>query len=298
MAGAKRVELLAEVPPTVPNLARSMVTSAVRKVTGKRPSSLPQRQVRVIGVVQDQTRLADYDRVCGFAVRDEVPATWIHVLTFPLQMQLMSAADAPFSLAGIVHVTNSMTLLRPVDVGEKLTLACSYGEPREHRRGVLMDLVGEVYVGDELVWHGVSAYLVRNGRLDGVGPEKVASGVDLPGDLPDVAADNVWRLPANLGRRYGSIAGDYNPIHLSPLAAKAFGFPRAIIHGMWTHARVLAALSHRLPPAYRMDVRFTKPILLPSTVHFGALSTSSRWDAVVRDRKGEKTHLIARISPA
>ena len=50
-------------------------------------------------------------------------------------------------------------------------------------------------------------------------------------------------------------------------AAKPFGFERAIAHGMWTKARCLAAL--RLPDAFTADVRFKKPILLPSTVTFG-----------------------------
>src|SRR5665811_581721 len=214
-------------------------------------------------------------------IRDRVPATWIHVMAFPLQMALLSAADSPFALAGIVHVTNSMSLLRPVSVGERLRLSSSYGPPREHRRGVLIDMIGEAHVGDELVWRGVSAYLVRDATLPGMLPEEQPDGVRLPSDV-EIDADAVWRLPANLGRRCASVSGDINPIHTSALGGKAFGFPRAIIHGMWTHARVLAALEPRLPDTYRMDVRFTKPILLPSSVRFGARHEGNHWTAVVR----------------
>lgn len=229
-------------------------------------------------------------------MRDLVPATWIHVLAFPLQMVLLSAPDSPFALAGIVHVTNSMSLLRPVSVGEELRLTSSYGPPREHRRGVLIDMIGEAYVGDELVWRGVSAYLVRDATLPGMMPEEQPDGVRLPSDV-EVDADTVWRLPANLGRQYSRVSGDMNPIHTSALGGKAFGFPRAIIQGMWTHARVLAALEPRLPDAYRMDVRFTKPILLPSSVKFGAARHGHDWMAVVRPRSGEKTHLVAGVTP-
>ena len=63
------------------------------------------------------------------------------------------------------------------------------------------------------------------------------------------------------------MSGDHNPIHLHALSAKALGFPRAIAHGMWTKARCLASL--RLPDAFAVDVRFKKPILLPSKVTFG-----------------------------
>ena len=111
--------------------------------------SLARGVVRKLSLGQDAGRLAMYDRVCGFSVRNHVPATWIHVLAFPLQMVLLSAPDSPFALAGIVHVTNSMSLLRPVSVGERLRLTSSYGPPREHRRGVLIDMIGEAYVGDE-----------------------------------------------------------------------------------------------------------------------------------------------------
>ena len=76
-----------------------------------------------------------------------------------------------------------------------------------------------------------------------------------------------WRVPGDLGRRYAAVSGDRNPIHLHALSAKAFGFPRAIAHGMWTKARCLAAL--RLPDALTAEVRFKQPILLPSTVTFG-----------------------------
>lgn len=278
-------------PNMVPMLASSMARGAVRKVTGRRPQKLPDREV-VLEVTQDAARLAAYDRVCGFGVRDLVPATWIHVQAFPLQMVLMSAPDAPFALAGIVHVTNSMTMYRPVSVGERLRLSSSYGPPREHRRGVLIDLIGEAYVGDELVWRGDSAYLARDATLPGMLPLDQPDGVNLPSDV-DVDADAVWRLSASLGRQYSAVSADMNPIHTSALGGKAFGFPRAIIQGMWTHARVLAALEPRLPDTYRMDVRFTKPILLPSSVRFGARHDGDHWSAVVRPRSGEKSHLVA-----
>lgn len=281
-------------PRLAPMLVSSMARGLVRRATGRRPATLPQREV-VLTAGQDADRAAAYQRLCGFAVRDLVPATWIHVQAFPLQMELLSAPDSPFALAGIVHVTNSMTLYRPVSVGERLTLTSSYGPPRTHRRGVLIDMVGTAHVGDELVWRGVSAYLARGETLPDMLPEDQPDGVHLPADA-EVGTDTVWRLPADLGRQYARVSGDYNPIHTSALGGRAFGFPRAIIQGMWTHARVLAALEPRLPDAYRMDVRFTKPILLPSSVRFGAHFAGDAWTAVVRERESDKTHLVARLS--
>ncbi len=78
-----------------------------------------------------------------------------------------------------------------------------------------------------------------------------------------------WQLPGDLGRRYAAVSGDHNPIHLYPLTAKAFGFPRQIAHGMWSLARCLAALENRLPDSVTVEASFRKPILLPGSVAFG-----------------------------
>ena len=76
-----------------------------------------------------------------------------------------------------------------------------------------------------------------------------------------------WAAPADTGRRYARVAGDYNPIHLYAVTARLFGFPRAIAHGLWNKARSLAALHAHLPQAgYAVDVRFQKPVLLPTHV--------------------------------
>lgn len=40
---------------------------------------------------------------------------------------------------------------------------------------------------------------------------------------------------------------DLNPIHLHALTAKAFGFPRALAHGMYTSARAFAACLNAAP---------------------------------------------------
>ena len=91
-----------------------------------------------------------------------------------------------------------------------------------------------------------------------------------------------WRVDAATGRRYAAVSGDVNPIHLYPWTARAFGFPRAIAHGMWTAARALAALEGRLPEALSYDVTFGKPLLLPSTVELRTRAVDGGWDVDVR----------------
>ncbi|CAM5538070.1 Putative dehydratase OS=Streptomyces griseus subsp. griseus (strain JCM 4626 / NBRC) OX=455632 GN=SGR_4213 PE=3 SV=1 [Streptomyces griseus subsp. griseus] len=98
------------------------------------------------------------------------------------------------------------------------------------------------------------------------GPRAPDRAATAPEDLP---AHAEWRLPGDLGRRYGAVSGDRNPIHLHPLTARLFGFPRAVAHGMWTVARCLAEADD---PAGIRGVRadFRAPVLLPATVTYAA----------------------------
>jgi hypothetical protein len=117
---------------------------------------------------------------------------------------------------------------------------------------------------------------------------------------PDEAGLTVsaeWRLGGDLGRRYGAVSGDRNPIHMHALTAKPLGFPTAIAHGMWTKARCLAALEGRLPDAFAADVRFRKPIGLPGKVELLSDAGNEEIHFAVRDAKRHTPHLDGRIAP-
>ena len=216
-------------------------------------------------VTIDPDRLTAYSRVCGFDLRGVLPATYPHVLAFPLQLSLMTDASFPFPAVGLVHIYNRITQHRPVRTSETLQITVSATPLEDHPRGQQFSLLSEVRVADELVWEEVSTNLKRGaagGREDaGIPGAELPSAADLP-------ATATWTLPGDLGRRYGSVSGDLNPIHMHPLSARVFGFKSAIAHGMWTKARCLAALGARLPDAFTVEVAFKKPILLPGEVQF------------------------------
>ena len=111
----------------------------------------------------------------------------------------------------------------------------------------------------------------------------------------DAPASAEWKLDGGLGRRYGGVSGDRNPIHMHSLTAKPLGFPAAIAHGMWTKARALAQLGSRLPDSFEIDVRFRKPILLPARVEFAEATTGDETGFAVRDAKRQIPHLDGRI---
>jgi acyl dehydratase len=146
--------------------------------------------------------------------------------------------------------------------------------------------------------------MLRRGKPDAAADPSDAFAVSDPPrpemrTLPDDAPTSAeWRLDGGLGRRYGGVSGDRNPIHMHSLTAKPLGFPAAIAHGMWTKARCLAALDGRLPDAFGVEVRFRKPILLPSKVEFASAERDGETLFSVRNSKREITHLDGRVRPA
>lgn len=271
-----------------PGGALGKVASGLLRKPG-RAASLPDRAYMVMEHTTAVSRLADYSRVTGLALRDSMPATWLHVQTFPLHMEVLAAEDFPFPLAGLVHVTNEMTLHRPVGIGEVLRVAVRAENLRPHAKGAAFDMVGEIHSRDDLVWRGVSTYLSPGATV----PGEAAPALRLA--APDVAPAQEWRLPGDLGRRYAGVSGDSNPIHLSPVTSRLFGFKRPIIHGMWTHARALAALGGALPASYSVRVQFAKPISLPGRVRFAAVEGESGWRLAVVNREG-KPHLVGELT--
>lgn len=275
-----------------PNLT-GLLARAVATSPGRSGDQLPATRVVRREVAIDRDEVAAYAAVCGFALGDALPPTYLHLLAFPLSVQIMAARDFPFALAGLVHVRNRITHHRPVTADEHVDVAVHLADLRPHPKGQQFDVVAEVTVGDERVWSSRSTYLRRGGGdRDGTESTTGAGAVDVTG-LPTTS---VWRIPADIGRQYGAVSGDRNPIHMSSLTARAFGFPKAIAHGMWSKARALAALEGRLPDAFDVDVLFKLPVLLPATVEYATRASGDDWQFAVRSRSG-KPHLAGIVTP-
>jgi len=250
---------------------------------------LPATDVALRDQAIDVEHLAAYQRVCGFRIRDELPPTYLHVLAFPLAVSIMVDRAFPFPLTGLVHLANVIEQRRPIRVDEVVSLRVHAADLRPHDAGRTVDLLATATVGDETVWRSRSTYLRRGKQSKPRPPHHPTPPPDSPAAL--------IRVPGDIGRRYAAVSGDRNPIHLHPLTARAFGFPRAIAHGMWVKARTLAAVEARLPDAFTVEVAFKTPVLLPSTVSLVAARDDQNWALDVRNAKSGKPHLTGSITP-
>ncbi len=275
------------VKAALPALPGAQLVPAVRRTTS---DSVPDTRLELRGVGVDQAQLTRYREVCGFPEAATVPATYPHVLAFPLHLALMTAADFPFAVMGAVHVENTIEQLRPLGADEVFDLSVQATELRRHPRGRTATIVSEAAVGAATVWRGTSVFLGR-GRPSG---DAAGSAAAVPPEAP--AGPIRWSLDPGLGRRYAAVSGDRNPIHLYRLTARAFGFATPIAHGMWSKARCLAALTPRLPDAYSVTVAFKKPVPLPSDVAFGAREAGGTIDFGLASAKSQAPHLLGRVS--
>ncbi|WP_407688913.1 MaoC/PaaZ C-terminal domain-containing protein [Mycobacterium sp. HUMS_1102779] len=228
-----------------------------------RSDQLPTRTVTVDELPIDHANVAAYASLTGLRYGNHVPLTYPFALTFPAVMSLVTGFDFPFAAMGAVHTENHITAYRPIAVTDTVGVRVRAENLREHRKGLLVDLVTEVSVGgnsQEPAWHQVTTFLhqQRTSLSDEPKPPP-----QKPPKLPPPNA--LLRVTPGQIRRYAAVAGDHNPIHTNPVAAKMFGFPTVIAHGMFSAAAVLANIEARLPDAVRYSVRFGKPLVLPAT---------------------------------
>ena len=247
-------EELPAIPPVGPSLRRAAIGALVPRRA--RPGEMKQLLVRRATV--DSGRLDAYDDLCGFPRAATLPATYAHVLAFPISLAVMTRPGFPFPILGLVHIANRIEVLRAIAVEEPLDLWVRADNVQAHERGTTVDLLTTVDAAGAAVLRESSTYLRRHGGAPGRGR----------GDRDTVpVAEQEWDVTGSLVSAYARVSGDPNPIHTSALFARMFGFPHRIAHGMWTLARALAALGPFEAP-YTVDARFQLPIVLPARVGF------------------------------
>jgi len=110
---------------------------------------------------------------------------------------------------------------------------------RETARGQELDLQTQVRVGGQIVWSETSTFLARRqGRSRVAARAAALPNLEVP-PRQDVTTSSFIVGP-DVGRQYARVSGDFNPIHIADVAARFFGFKRAIAHGMWSLARCAA----------------------------------------------------------
>lgn len=276
-------ETLLQMPGAAGLYAKALGTA--RRKPGKN-IRLPQLAVQVSAVQVGPARLAAYREICGFEPGDNLPITFPQVQAAPLHMWLMLRPEFPIPLMGIVHVRNTFEMLGAMPADAAYDVRAALVEGRRTHQGFEFDIQTEYRNAEgELVYRSLMTPLYRLKSDSQPKPIKPRA------PAPQLAEYRSFDVPGDIGRRYAPIGGDYNPIHLYALTAKAFGFPRAIAHGMWSLARAAALVENaRGVHARSLSVQFRQPLLLPAKValKFGKSDAGSEF--ALLSRTSDKVH--------
>lgn len=209
-------------------------------------------------------RLHAFLEVCpGWQDPQHLPPTFPQLAAAHLHLGLLGEEGFPFHPMGLVHVSNHIEQFSPLRADAPMIVRASVSPGEPHPKGRLINVRTEVRSeGGNVLWQSLATAI------------KLASNTRRAKPTNRDADRDRWRnsetvqtkLKEDLGRRYGAIAGDLNPIHQRAWLAKPFGFPRHIIHGTWTLAWAIHPLLSS-KTRFSIDARFRRPISLPSTIH-------------------------------
>ncbi len=224
--------------------------------------NIPSLEARLPQTTDPADTIQAYREACGIGNDGNLPLLYPHVLTSSMHIHLLTDKRFPASALGAVHSRIHIVQKRPIKEAEKPDITCAISDSRTLKAGLETDITTTLRIGDECVWESVSSYIFRGRKFGKPGEAHPWSQFD---ELGEPTLEAQWHVPVNMGKRYAKITGDYNPIHVSRLLAKLFGFKRDIVHGMWCLGRCLAHVqdfSYDQP--VRLDTAFKGPVFMDS----------------------------------
>ncbi|PWN34546.1 uncharacterized protein FA14DRAFT_177952 [Meira miltonrushii] len=235
-------------------------------------------------------------------IDDDGPANslFLVALTAPLVIYVLALHASPIKPLGAVNTRNAfhyhdpamcndITKLLQASNEGRLQVSARFGGPQNpgirKKRGMDFSMIIEVRKHEEVLFTQELHFLqfLKSGQKPKFDPEQRQSEQNNDEDMEDQDSLETCALPrfdVTTPRLWASSCGDYNPIHILPLAAVLFGFPSVIAHG--NHVVALAVEEARLKDQQRfneahqilygrkpftLDVQFIKPMVLPATFH-------------------------------
>lgn len=197
---------------------------------------------------------------------------------------LVAKRGCPIQPLGAVNVRNSFKLFRPelckisdlLSVEGAMVVAALGSEARIVKRGVEFDLIVElgvkVFDGDttemKTVFRQVFTMLQFARIPKNVKLSEVSQKPEFEFKLDsEKQPEGQVQLPWDGPKEWARVCKDYNPVHISSLAAELYGLPGKIAHGNHMAALALAKVERKsLKPDGRLslDVKFKRPVTVPA----------------------------------
>lgn len=277
---------------------KALLISPFRSNTIADEAVINKSRIVLNGYTPDKDLISNYRQVCAFSEDrpDIIPISYLQTLFIGLLGKFITSSFFPINPLGLIHIFQSFEQKRPVTTDETLDLACTLGSIKKTEKGIETNFILEVMSKDKLVWKGISIFFTRS-RIKKQKSSRKKDDIFLE-------KKETILVPSDTGRKYACVSRDYNPYHLYTVLAKLFGFKRAIAHGMWSLARVVASLDKEFGiqgPAV-IEASFKLPIFMPATITLGydcQSETKNQKTTIVifelRDKQKGLPHLKGRL---
>lgn len=284
--------------------------AALRQHFGQGPSapiSTPSPEIRATLPPRPKQLIRDYVRHVGgdpSAYRKTVPAHLFPQWGFALAAQTL--VGIPYPMARVLNGGCRLEIRSPIPQGEPLEVVAQLRDIDDNgRRAVLHQTVvtGTASAPDALTAHLYAIVpLSRKGKSSGAAKPKRAKKppVLVPAGATELA---FWKLSADAGLAFAMLTGDFNPVHWVRPYARMFGFRSTILHGFSTMARAIEGLSRgafagSTRKLSSIDVKFTRPLVLPAKVGLYIHESDAGKQVFVGDCAGGPAYLVGTYTVA
>ncbi len=243
-------------PSVAGYMLRALYPGALRK-----PPPFPPLRARWRTMRPDPARLGRFLELTGLNADRGLPLLYPQVVTFPLQMVLLTHPSFPLPIWKVLQVRNSLLQHRPLPADALFDAEAAVVGQRVLEKGLELDLHVGLWTGGLLAWEGLTTYFYRGrfGPADPAGPTLAAPA----GGGPEVAR---WWTERGGGFQFSRISGDTNGIHSSSAYARLFGFKGALHHPHALVGRCLARLPEPASSTQRLDLWLKGPVYYGSDV--------------------------------
>ncbi len=300
LAGPETIVEIKKYPSMKFIFLKALIFSPFRANTIADDARVNKTRMILKNYVPDKKLIMDYRQVCSFSIDrppDIIPISYLQTRFIGLLGTFITSSYFPINPLGLIHIFQSFEQKRPVTTNETVDLACTLLSINKTEKGMESSFSLEIISGGSVVWQGISTFLSKNHikRKKNRRSKKIE-------DIRLEEKETIT-IAANTGRKYATVSGDYNPHHLHTIPAKLFGFKRAIAHGMWSFARVIASLDKEfcIQESAKVEASFKLPVFMPATTTLGYESRydeenqSTIVDFELRDKQKGLPHLKGRL---
>jgi len=255
----------------IASLGRAAITSLTSRAHKTPLPALPGPWIEADLPPRPTALVDDYIRHVGGDVawyRGVLPPHFFPQWGFPLVARAL--APLPYPLTRAVNAGCRFEVRAPLPRSERLSVRARLESIDDDGRRALVTtriITGTQSAPEALIADMRALVPLARGKADDKGaPPKARPTV--PEGAREIAS---FDLGKDAGFDFAKLTGDFNPIHWIAPYARAAGFASTILHGFATLARAVEALNRAVfagePSRLSwVDVRFTRPLVLPARV--------------------------------